>query len=96
MGTRDEYLEKLKSQLDVWNGEVSKWEAKVKSAQAEIKPQYEQQLELMKQHRESAMYQMKLLQDAAGDAWMELARGADEAWATFREAVEKASGHFRK
>jgi len=28
MSKRDEYVEKLKGQLDQWNAEVAKWEAK--------------------------------------------------------------------
>jgi hypothetical protein len=39
---------------------------------------------------------MKLLQAAAGEAWVDLAKGADEAWASMREAFEKASTHFKK
>ena len=31
MMSRDEYLQKLKSQLDQWNGEAAKWEAKSKT-----------------------------------------------------------------
>ena len=29
---RDEYVEKLKNQLDQWNAEVAKWESKAKAA----------------------------------------------------------------
>jgi hypothetical protein len=96
MATRDEYVEKMKAQLDIWNAELSKWEAKAKSAQADMKPQIDRQVELVKQHRENAMYQMKLFQGAAGEAWVEIAKGADEAWASMREAFEKASSHFKK
>jgi len=34
MSKRDEYVEKLKAQLDQWNTEVAKWEAKAQKAQA--------------------------------------------------------------
>jgi hypothetical protein len=96
MATRDEYVEKMKMQLDTWNVELAKWEAKAKSAQADVKPQIDRQVELIKQHRENAMYQMKLMQAAAGEAWVDLAKGADEAWASMREAFDKASSHFKK
>jgi hypothetical protein len=96
MATRDEYVEKIKSQIDVWNAELTKWEAKAKSAQAEMKPQIDKQVALIQQHRDNALYQMKLLQTAAGEAWIDLAKGADEAWSAFRDAFEKASTHFKK
>jgi hypothetical protein len=96
MATRDEYVEKMKSQLDTWNAELAKWEAKAKTAHAEMKPQIDKQVELVREHRDNALYQMKLLQAAAGEAWVDLAKGADEAWASMREAFEKASTHFKK
>jgi hypothetical protein len=95
MITRDQYVEKMKNGLDVWNAEVSKWEAKAKAAQADLRPQIDRQVELTRQHRENAMYQMKLMQNAAGDAWMDLAKGADEAWSSMREALAKAGSHFK-
>jgi hypothetical protein len=42
------------------------------------------------------MYQMKLMQNAGGDAWMDLAKGAEEAWSSMREALAKAESHFKR
>jgi hypothetical protein len=42
--TRDEYVAKLKSQIDNWNAEAAKWEAKAKDAQADMQAEYERQL----------------------------------------------------
>jgi multidrug resistance efflux pump len=95
MNKRDEYIEKMKTQLDQWNAEISQWEAKAHSAQAEARAGYDKQLEALRQQREQAAYQMKLVQNAAGDAWLDLTRGADEAWARMRAAFETATEHFR-
>ena len=43
-----------------------------------------------------ALEQMHKVQAATGDAWIDLVRGADEAWAKMREAFEKARSHFHK
>lgn len=96
MTKRDEYIEKLKAQLDVWNAEVTKWEAKAKSAQADVRTEYEKQLEVIRRQRSQAMERMRQVQAASGDAWLDLVRGADEAWAKMREAFEKARSQFRK
>ena len=96
MTKRDEYLEKLKGQLDQWNTQVTKWEAQAHDAQAHMKADYEKQLEALKRHRDEAMEQMRRVQSATGEAWMDLARGADEAWSKMREAFEKARTHFNK
>lgn len=96
MTKRDEYIEKLKAQLDVWNAEVAKWEAKTKAAQAEVRAGYEKQLEVIRRQRSQAMERMRQVQAASGDAWLDLVRGADDAWAKMREAFEKARSHFNK
>lgn len=96
MSNRDEYVEKLKTQLDEWNAEVTKWEAKTKAAQASMRAEYERQLAAFRRQRDQATQQLQQVQSAAGDAWIELARGADEAWAKMHEAFEKAQSHFKK
>jgi len=96
MSKRDEYVEKMKSQLDEWNAQVAKWEAKTQEAQAGARGEYEKQLEAFRRQRDQALEQMRRVKGAAGDAWIDLARGADDAWAKMREAFEKARSHFQK
>jgi len=96
MMKRDEYVEKLKAQLDLWNAEAAKWEAKTKTAQAEMHAEYARQFEAFKQRRDEALEKMRQVQGASGEAWVELVRGADEAWAKMRESFEKARDAFFK
>lgn len=96
MSQRDEYLSKLKAQLDQWNAEVTLWEAKAKGAQADARIEYDKQLETFRRQRDQALEQMRKVQVATGDAWIDLVRGADDAWAKMKEAFEKANSHFRK
>ena len=94
--TRDEYIEKLKSQLDQWNAETAKWEEKARTAQAQMKTGYEQQLATLSAKREEAMLQMRLLQGASTDAWKDIMSGADTAWKQMQDAFSKAREHFDK
>ena len=96
MSKRDEYVDKLKAQLDQWNTEVAKWEAKAQKTQASARIEYDKQLKEVRRQRDQALEQMKRVQAATGDAWVDLVRGADEAWAKMREALEKARSHFNK
>ena len=97
MSTRDAYIAKLKAQLDEWNAEVRKWEeAKAKGAQADVRIEYEKQLDGFRRQRDQAMEQMRQVQTAAGDAWLDLMHGADETWAKARDAFAKARAHFHK
>jgi tRNA uridine 5-carbamoylmethylation protein Kti12 len=96
MSKRDEYVEKLKAQLDQWNTEVAKWEGKAQKAQANARIEYDKQLKEVRRQRDQALEQMKKVQAATGDAWVDLVRGADDAWAKMRDALEKARSHFNK
>jgi len=93
---REEYVEKMKTQLDQWNAEVTKWEAKAKASQADMKAQYEEQLEALRSRRDEAMYTLHQLQVASGVAWMDMMKGADAAWKAMAEAFGKARSHFEK
>lgn len=96
MKTREEYVQTLKAQLDRWNADVTKWEAQLKSAKADMKVRYEKDLEGVRDQREKALYQMKLLEKASATAWGDFTQGADEAWDRMRKAVEQARTHFEK
>lgn len=96
MSKRDEYIGKLKAQLEEWNAQTAQWEVKAREAQENFRADYEKQLEAFRRHRDEALEQMRRVQSATGDAWVELAKGADEAWSKMREAFEKARTHFHK
>ncbi len=94
--TRDEYVAKLKTQLDEWNTQAAVWETKAKDAQAGARAEFERQLALLKAQQENAAYQMRLLQNASADAWKDLSAGADAAWKQMSETFARAAGHFEK
>ncbi len=96
MTTRNDYVENLKNHLDQWNVEIAKWEAKARVAKTDLRIDYEMQLESLRKQRDEAKAKLDDLQKSTGDAWQDLTKGADEAWAKMREAFEKASTHFQK
>ena len=96
MMNRDEYVRKLKDQLDQWNAESRKWEAKAQGAQATMKAEYEKQLKTLHSRRDEAMYQLKLLQGASTDAWQDMMKGTDQALKSMQEAFNRARSHFEK
>lgn len=96
MSSREEYVQKMKAQLDQWNAEVAKWEQKTQAAQAEMKAEYEKQLETLRSRRDEATYQMHQVSVASTEAWMDMVKGADAAWKAMGEAFIKARSHFEK
>jgi GH25 family lysozyme M1 (1,4-beta-N-acetylmuramidase) len=96
MTNRDEYVAKLKKQLDDWNEDMARWEAKAKSAQAGMKERYKRELDVLNAQRELARYNLRLLEDASASAWTEMRKGADEAWDRMRAAAAAAGTYFEK
>lgn len=96
MSKRDEYVLKMKEQLDQWNAEIAKWESRSGEFQAGARAEFDKGLDSLRMQRDAAMQQLQAVQSAAGEAWMEMARGADEAWARMREAFDKANARFHR
>ena len=93
---RDEYIQKLKSQIDQWNAEAAKWEAKAKAAQAGMQVDYAKQLGQYRARRDEALAELRRVQSASADAWRDMMRGADSALKSVQEAFDKARKQFEK
>ena len=89
---RDEYVQKLKAQIDQWNAQMAKWD----SASQELKNKYLQQLDEAKVRRDEAIEEMKRLQSASADAWTQVMKGAETAFTAMQGAFEKARQGFEK
>ena len=96
MMNRDEYVTKLKTQLDQWNAEAAKWEAKAKGAQAGMKAEYQKQLAQYHKRRDEALAELRRLQSASAEAWTEMMRGADASFKSMQDAFEQARSKFDK
>jgi chromosome segregation ATPase len=95
MSNRDEYVEKLKAQLDHWTSQLVKWENAALDATAEARIELERQVGIMRSRADDLAYRTELLKGASSDAWHEIARGADEACKTLQEAFDKACLRFK-
>lgn len=96
MKTREEYVSNLKAQLDKWNADVADLEERARDSRAKVEQGFDAQLRALREQREKATYQMRLLEGASATAWGDFVKGADEAWDNMREAVAKARTHFEK
>jgi lipid II:glycine glycyltransferase (peptidoglycan interpeptide bridge formation enzyme) len=96
MVNRDEYVQKLKSQIDEWNAEAARWQDKAQKAQAGMKDEYERQLENFRRKSEQATVELRRLQNASTDAWTEMMRGVDASVKGMQEAFERAQRSFDK
>jgi len=94
MSERDAYVQKLKAQLDEWNAEIDKLEARAGKASGDARLKYEQQIKSLRQQRQDAENRLAGLREATDDAWRQLKEGADKAWADLKLGLEKATSAF--
>src|SRR5207253_7143063 len=94
MPSRDEYIQKLKSQIDQWNAQAKDWESKARAASAAMRAQYEKQLDQYRVRRDAAMAELRRLQGASADAWQQMMLGMDEAMKSMQDAFERVRKSF--
>jgi uncharacterized protein YfiM (DUF2279 family) len=95
MSDRDEYVQKLKVQLDLWNGQLTAWQAAAREATAEAKVEMEKQVGIVRSRLDDMAFRMEQLRGASAEAWQEIARGADEARKAMQDAFEKARSRIK-
>lgn len=95
MANQDEYIQKMKAQLDQWNAQMAAWEAAARTASTEAKVEWEKQTGILKSRLDDMVFRMEQLRSASSDAWQEIARGADEARKAMQDALEKARSRFK-
>lgn len=94
--TQDEYVEKLKAQIDQWNAQLKDWEGKAAQAQDRLREQYLKSLGEVAAQRERVLVELRRVQAASLSAWQDMMRGADQAWKSMHDAFERARSEFGK
>lgn len=95
MSLRDEYVQKMKAQLDQWNAELQKLEAKTAEAQADAKIKFERELVELRQRRDEAQKKLVELQKAGDEAWQDMVQGTERMWNAMNDAFQKAWSRFK-
>ena len=95
MTNRDEYVEKMKKQIDLWNTQMAAWESAARQATSGARSELEKQMGIMQSRLDDMAFRMESLKGASTEAWREIANGADEARTAMHDAVEKARSRFK-
>ena len=93
---RDEYIERMKQQIDDWNAKLAKWEVEVQKAQANVKARYAVQITELRKQRDEALKRLNETRDASQAAWMQVSKGAEEAFKTMQTSFEAAWAEYKK
>ncbi len=95
MNSRDEYIRKMQAKLEEWNAEIDTLTAKAGGVKADVKNEYNEQIESLKAKQASARQKIEELQRAGESAWVDLKSGIDLAWTAMGEAIDSARSRFK-
>ena len=104
MATKEEYLSKLKTQLDSWQAEADELESKARDALADAKPEIEAQIANLRAKFAEGEGKFNELADVTEEKWEELKDDAEAIFdklisdfkADVQVAVNEAQGLFTK
>ncbi|GAB4362362.1 MAG: hypothetical protein Kow0060_18540 [Methylohalobius crimeensis] len=94
MSKRDEYVAKLKAQLDEWNADLDHLEVQANLGKEDLKQEYQEQLAHMRKKRDEIRHKLTDLQQSSETAWEHLRSGIDSAGDALQEALKKAKASF--
>lgn len=95
MNKRDDFIERMKANLEAWNAEIDILAAKAREVGDEARVKYHDDIERLKQRRDETRELLEELQQTSEAAWGTLRQGLEESWERLRKAFADASSHFK-
>lgn len=92
---RKAYIEKMKAQMDEWDQNLAKLEAKAEDARDEMKQYYDDQMVRLKAQQEEAREMLDKMSAASEAAWEDMRKGMETAWETTSKAFMDAFSRFK-
>ncbi len=87
MANREEYIAKMKAQLDDWNADLGKLEAKLADASDATKERLAPYVENVRDARDAAAKKLSELKNSGEASWESLQDEVEHVWKTFKQSV---------
>jgi len=87
---RDAFVQKIKAKVDEWNAEINRLNARADQAEADVRAEYHDEIQRLKQLRDDAEEKLHKAQEAKGYIWEDLKEGAQRAYDVMNEAMDSA------
>lgn len=95
MLTRDEYVAKMKKQLDEWSAEMDVLEAKAQKTKENAKEKYQEQLIALRTKRQEGETKLEAIKSATEDSWEQLKAETENVWEAFKDSANAFKAHFK-
>ncbi len=92
---KETYQKRFQDQLDEWRADIDRLRERAKSASAETKLKYDEQIDKLEIKLEEGRARLNDLKESGADVWDSVKDGAESIWdtmkATFAEVKDKLS-----
>lgn len=95
MTEKQAFQQKLEAQLGEWDAKLEELKSKAQEAKAEIRADYEKQLEILASKRDMARTKVLELRQRTEGAWEDLKGGTEKAWDEMRKALDHIASRFK-
>ena len=95
MTMREDYVRKMEAKLEQWNAEIDTLIVKAALAEAELKTEYNEQIEVLRNKQIEARVKLEALRDTSDEAWKDMRAGVEMAWDSVGEAINSALSRFK-
>jgi hypothetical protein len=95
MIARDEYVAKMKRQLDEWSAEMDTLEAQAHKTKEDNKVKYQEHLSALRAKRQEGEKRLEAIKSATEDSWEQLKAETENVWAAFKDSVHAFKAHFK-
>ena len=94
MSKSHEYLDIFKAQLEDWEYQFNRLEARVEDVQDEARDKLEETIKEFRANRKELQDKLAKFEDAAEDAWQDIKDGLELAWDSLKLGVLAARSEF--
>jgi type I site-specific restriction endonuclease len=85
--TRDEFVGKMKSQLDEWSDEIAKLEAKFAQASDATKEELKPAMDKAREARDAVVAKLSALKNSSEASWESSRDEVERVWKVFKQSV---------
>ncbi|MGB5660264.1 MAG: hypothetical protein WBO54_12340 [Thermoanaerobaculia bacterium] len=96
MSKRDEYVERMKQQLDEWNADLERLEIKLSEVSEPVRSKLEPQLSKVRESYTSARQKLSEVRAAGEESWEDVTDDAEHVWKTLRQSINYFKSQLKR
>jgi hypothetical protein len=93
MGMKEEYLEKIESQIKEWTGKVNELQARADEAAAEVKMEMDRHIQNLRVKLGETQRKLTEVREASAETWVTFRASLDQSLKDLQHVWEEAVGH---